>query len=993
MEDHSNTINIGLKEGELVGGYLLERTVGLSEINSFYYMLKHQKTGAKHIHIANEDKENTFSVAFKTVPADSTGVAHILEHTALCGSKKFPVRDPFFSMIKRSLNTFMNAFTASDWTMYPYATQNRKDFYNLMDVYLDAAFFPNIDELSFMQEGHRIEFDEESTIVYKGVVYNEMKGAMSSENQVMARSLLNALYPETTYRFNSGGDPAVIPSLTHKQLKEFHKRHYHPSNAFFYTYGNIPLEDHLIFIENKILKNFDYVDPKTDVPSHKRWKKSAEVSYSYPVAEDEDLSKKCQVAMAWMTSDIQNSFEVLTLLLLEQILLGNSASPLRKALIDSELGTALSDGSGFDSDNRDTFFSCGLKGVSESSASEIKKIIFTVLEDLTQNGVDPQLVESAIHQIEFHRKEVTNSPYPYGIKLLLSFAGTWFNGGDPEMILLFDSDLDKIRRKLAQGAFFESQIRKYFIDNTHRVRLLLKPDTKMEQEEKDRVQDELKKLKEKLTPLEIETIHRNAQELKKLQEADEDLSNLPTLVIEDIPPDIDIVKKSDGYNDSPAECYGQPTSGIFYFSAAAGIGGLQKDLIPLVPFFCSAFSMVGTQDHEYTEIAKLIDMYTGGLGMVPQARTSYSTEGRCMPFISFGSKCLVRNLDRMFDIIEELLSRIDFYNFTRLKNLIMEYQTGMESMIVNNGHRLSISLASRNFTPATALGEIWGGVHQLKAIKKITRDFHDKGKTDSALQNLADNLTAIGKAIFRSSNLKSALVGEDNILPSAVERVQSVYDRIPEGGDDGFFQPHFDTESILPREGWSISSAVSFVAGIFKTVTMTHEDAPALSVISKLLKSMYLHREIREKGGAYGGFSVYNSEEGLFGYASYRDPHIFSTVNAFNGASDFIRSGDYGNEDIKESILQVCSEIDKPDTPGISARKAFFRKIVSLSDDARARFKMNLLKLDHSDILRVAEKYFSYHPDELAIAVISGEEKLKEANEKLGDRKLLLNRI
>jgi hypothetical protein len=662
-------------------------------------------------------------------------------------------------------------------------------------------------------------------------------------------------------------------------------------------------------------------------------------------------------------------------------------------LIDSELGTALSDGSGFDSDNRDTFFSCGLKGVSESSASEIEKIIFTVLDDLARNGVDPQLVESAIHQIEFHRKEITNSPYPYGIKLILAFAGNWFHGGDPEMILLFDSDLAKIRGKLAEGAFFESQIRKYFIDNTHRVRLLLKPDTKMAQEEKDRVQHELKKLKEKLTPSEIESIHRNAQKLKKLQEADEDLSSLPTLVIEDIPPDIHIVKESDGYNDSPAECYGQPTSGIFYFSAAAGIGDLQRELIPLVPFFCSAFPRVGTKDHEYTEIVKLIDMYTGGLGMAPQARTSYSPDGKCMPFVTFGSKCLVRNLDRMFDIIEELLSRIDFYNFTRLKNLIMEYQTGLESMIVNNGHRLSISLASRSFTPAAALGEIWGGVHQLKAIKKITRDFHEKGKADSTLQHLADNLTAIGKRIFRSANLKTALVGEENILSSAVELVKSVYKEVPKGGDDGFFQPHFDMESILTREGWSTSSAVSFVAGIFKTVTMTHEDAPALSIIAKLLRSMYLHREVREKGGAYGGFAVYNSEEGLFGYASYRDPHIFSTLNAFNGAADFIRSGDYGNEDIKESILQVCSEIDKPDTPGIYARKAFFRKIVSLSDDTRARFKKNLLNLGRSDVLRVAEKYFNYHPDELAVAVISGEDKLKEANEKLGDRKLILNKI
>jgi len=347
----------------------------------------------------------------------------------------------------------------------------------------------------------------------------------------------------------------------------------------------------------------------------------------------------------------------------------------------------------------------------------------------------------------------------------------------------------------------------------------------------------------------------------------------------------------------------------------------------------------------------------------------------------------------MFDIIEELLCRIDFYNFTRLKNLIMEYQAGLESMIVNNGHRLSISLASRNFTPAAALGEIWSGVHQLKAIQKITRDFHETEKTEKVLRNLADNLTAISKTIFRSPNLKTALIGEEKALSSAVERVRSVYEQVPKEGDAGFLQPQFEPDTILPREGWSTSSAVSFVAAIFKTVTMTNEDAPALSVIAKLLRSMYLHREVREKGGAYGGFAVYNSEEGLFGYASYRDPHICLTLNAFDGAADFIRSGKYDSEDIKESILQVCSDIDKPDTPGIAARKAFFRKIVSLADETRARFKNDLLHLEHSDILRVAEKYFNYQPDEMAIAVISGEDKLKEANSKLGDRGLLLHKI
>ena len=458
----ADSINPGLGTGDMIFGYRIEHVETLKEISAVFYALQHLETGAKHIHISNGDTENTFSVAFKTIPKDSTGVAHILEHTALCGSRKFAVRDPFFSMLKRSLSTFMNAFTASDWTMYPFSTQNRKDFYNLMEVYLDAAFYPKLDRLSFKQEGHRLEVEESSQgqnphdpqLVYKGVVYNEMKGAMSSPDQVMARSILKALYPSTTYRFNSGGEPAEIPSLTYEQLKKFHQRHYHPSNAFFYTYGNLPLKDHLAFIETKVLAEFKRTNPDTDVASQPRWQQPQSVSYRYPFNINEDPTQKYQVCVAWLTADIKDSFEVLTLTLLEQILLGNSASPLRKALIDSGLGSALCDGTGFDADNRDTLFVSGLKDVDKASAGKVKAVVFDVLNSLVDEGIDKKLVESAIHQIEFHRKEITNTPYPYGIKLLLTFSGSWFHGGDPLKILNFDADLDRLQSELAKGGFF-----------------------------------------------------------------------------------------------------------------------------------------------------------------------------------------------------------------------------------------------------------------------------------------------------------------------------------------------------------------------------------------------------------------------------------------------------------------------------------------------------------------------------------------------------------
>ena len=988
--------NPDLEAGGRIKDYQIERVEPLTEIASIFYELKHPGTGARHIHISNRDAENTFSVAFKTVPRDSTGVAHILEHTALCGSKQYPVRDPFFSMLKRSLSTFMNAFTASDWTMYPFSTQNQKDFYNLMGVYLDAAFFPRLDRLSFKQEGHRLEIEApgdnndsaDGQLVYKGVVYNEMKGAMSSPDQVMARSILNALYPSTTYRYNSGGDPVEIPLLTHAQLREFHRQHYHPSNAFFYTYGNLPLEAHLDFIEERVLKGFERIDPDTNVASQPRWKKPQSLAFSYPLDKNEDTTKKCQVCMAWLTADIKDTFEVLALTLLEQILLGNSASPLRKALIDSGLGSALCDGTGFDADNRDTLFVSGLKDVDSSDSDQIEAIILGVLRDLAENGIDKTLVESAIHQIEFHRKEITNTPYPYGIKLLLIFSGSWFHGGDPIKILNFDADLTRLQRKLAEGPLFEDRIKKYFLDNPHRVTLTLVPDQELESKENDRLRAELDRIKNDLPPADIDRIKQDADALMRLQQTEEDISCLPTLGRRNIPPSVPSIAETATDKAMLATLYDQATSGIFYFAAAAGSGALSGELIPLAPFYCYAMSRMGTALRDYAAMARRIAAYTGGIGLSTHARTRFDGPGDCIPFVSFNAKCLNRNQDQMFDILQELLHQSDFSDLGRLKNLLLEYRAGLESMVIHNGHRLAISLASRNLSYTRKLSETWNGVHQLQTIKGLA-----DGLDDDKLKALSQNLAAIGEEIMTRNSFQMALIGEDATLKNARSAAQSLYSGLGDNRDDGFKAPAVSTGGGNIREGWSTSSAVSFVALAFEAVRMEHEDAAALSIISKILRSMYLHREIREKGGAYGGFALYSPEDGLFCLASYRDPHILSTLKAFDNAAVFIRSGSFEEEDVKEAILQVCSEIDKPDPPGPAARKAFYRNIISLSDDMRAQYKSRLLGLTRKQVIQAAEKYFDIDDEKKAVAIISGEDKLKAANQQMASEPLKLYRI
>jgi len=979
--------------GDRIGGYRVARVEAIPELATTFIALDHEATGARHVHLARADSENCFSVAFKTVPADSTGVAHILEHTVLCGSRRYPVRDPFFSMLKRSLSTFMNAFTASDWTMYPFATQNRKDFYNLLDVYLDATFFPLLDPLSFKQEGHRLELepaeDGKPRLVYKGVVFNEMKGAMSAPDQVMGRGLLNALYPDTTYAHNSGGEPAEIPRLTHADLVAFHRRHYHPSNAYFFTYGDLPLAEHLAFIEAKVLQGVARIDPGTEVPPQPRWTAPRQAVRHYPLAPGEDPGRKYQACLAWLTADIRDSFEVLTLAVLEEILLGNDAAPLRRALIDSGLGTALSDASGFDGENRDTMFACGLKDVAADAPPVVEQVVLETLGRLAAEGIDPALIESAVHQIEFHRKEVTNTPYPYGLKLLLQFAGSWIHGGDPIRVLRLDDDLNRLRGEIARGGFFESRLKTGFLDNPHRVRFVLAPDPDLARREAEREAAELQACLAELSAADLERIRQDAETLRRRQETEEDDTCLPTLALSEIPPTVTGYDPADGMTGIPALCYPQPTSGIVYLSLAAGIGAIDARHLPLLPFFCYAASRIGTRLRDYAEMASRIDTYTGGVALAVQARTRFDEDRGCLPFVSLGAKCLVRNQEAMFEILSELLGAYDFSDIAHLKRMLLEFKAHQEAMVVHNGHRLALSLAARGFSDTAALNELWGGIHQLQTVKALCRDL-----TPAALEKLSGDLGEMAGRIFASANLRMALVGEETALQDgAGSALAGFHAALPRGtAAFGPAAPAAATSGQI-HEGWHTATAVSFVASCFPTVRLGHPDAPVLSVIAKLLRALYLHREIREKGGAYGGFALYNPEDGLFGFGSYRDPQIVRTLKVYRGATDFLLQGRFDEEDVHEAVLQVASEIDKPDPPGPGARKAFFRRIVGLDDEARLAFKGALLAMTRDRVMEAAVRYFDPGRLRPSVAVIGNREGLEAANAAMAETPLILHAI
>lgn len=983
-----DVFNPDLKQNDMIMGYKVIRREALTEINAVYYELEHIKTKATHIHISMDDNENAFSVAFKTVPADSTGVAHILEHTALCGSERYSVRDPFFSMIKRSLNTFMNAFTAPDWTMYPFATQNKQDFYNLLSVYLDAAFFPKLDELSFKQEGHRVEFNDEGALEFKGVVYNEMKGAMSSPDQIMSKALMESMYPTTTYHFNSGGEPVDIPKLTYEGLLNFHRTHYHPSNTMFFTYGNFPLQKHLEVIETHVLNRFDY-DPaaaQIEVMLEPNWISSKNFKYYYAFDKNGLTSAKSQVTLAWRTADITNPRAMLIMEILEQILLG-TGMPLRKALMDSKLGSALSDGSGFESDLRQGLFSCGLKDTNVGNLPEIKRIITDTITGMVQNGIPWDLVEIAIHQIEFHRREISNATYPFGLRLCLWLASCVLHGGDAVKAIQVKEEIAAIVREAKEDRLLERSLEQYLLNNSNCGVITLEPDPEINAAFEAAEKAVLQTMLANLSDAEIARIKADSATLEILQNTEEDLSALPALTKNDIPVPVPVMYKDDFDYKSNAAFYYQNTSEITYITTVAGLQNVDPTLYPLLPFFGLSFTKMGTRGKSHEEMARALNKYTGATSASVSVYNDMRYDENPLPLLVLDTKALLRNQDNMFELLDELLHEQTFADLSRLEILLKEYHAALEAGILRNGHAMAIALSARGLSQTKAFSEIFGGVHQYLYIQDLCRNL-----SEAKLENIAANLKKIYESLYFNTNFKFACVNTKEVCELARMHLRASYAKFPHKSAVGFESLREHPLRTHINEGWITTTTVAFNAASQKCVTYKHPDAPVLAVIAKLLKSIYLHREIREKGGAYGGLASFSSESGVFSMASYRDPHVAETFAVFDKARHYLTVETFDENDVTDAILQVASDLGKPHTPSAMARLAFMCEVTGLTDANRQAFKQGVLDTNKEKIVNVAAKYFA-DGNPVNRAAISNREKLQQANAILGANALELHNI
>ncbi len=931
---------------------------------------EHLKTGAQHIHLRAENPENVFLVALRTVPKDSSGVAHILEHTALCGSERYPVRDPFFMMTRRSLNTFMNAFTSSDWTAYPFASINRKDFGNLLDVYLDAVFFSRLDPLDFAQEGHRLEFAEptnpESELQFKGVVYNEMKGAMSSITSQLWHTLTKYLFPTTTYHYNSGGEPDAIPDLTYEQLVSFYRTHYHPSNAIFMTYGDIPAAEHQATFEALALSKFERLNHPIHVPDEKRYLAPVKVQESYPLAED-DLSEKTHVVVSWLLGKSTNLEESLVAHLLSGVLLNNSACPLMQVLETTELGQAPSPLCGLDDSQRELTLVCGLEGCKQADAEQVEQLILETLERIASEGISREDAEAALHQLELHQREVGGDSYPYGLQLILNALTAATHRGDPVALLNIDATLNDLQTRIQDPEYIKGLVRELLLNNQHRVRLTLVPDPTMAERKIAAEKHQLAQIKQALTAAETTQIIEQAQALLARQGRVDDANILPKVTLSDVP-----IAEShlDGIPQTPKLTrYEVGSNGLAYQQIVLDLPQIPADLIPLMPYYTNTLTEVGAGSKDYLAMQRWQASVAGSLSAYSSIRGNVDDIHSTNSYLTLSGKALNRNQGHLSDLMQATLTGARFDELPRIRELMAQTRAHREQSVTGNGHGLAMTAATAGICATAKLSHELGGLAAISSLKLL-----DDGLDDTAqLTAFCGKLEQLHQLIQQAPQ-RYLLVGEAEQANAQVAELTRALTGPAAGGNFAPFSLAKVSHSV--KQAWVTNSAVNFCAKAYATVPMAHPDAAALVVLGNVLRNGFLHRVVREQGGAYGGGASQDSNSAAFRFYSYRDPRLAETLADFDQSIHWFMNTEHQWQAIEEAILGAVSSIDKPDSPAGRAKRLYHAELHGRTLTRRQEFRDRLLSVNLDDLRRVTQNYLS--PEKANIAVVSDKAKAGE---------------
>jgi presequence protease len=961
--------------GATYAGFTVERVVdsiparGLGPI----VVLRHAKSGARWLHAGCPgDENNVFCVVLRTVPQDSAGVAHVLEHTVLSGSKKFPVRDPFFNMLRRSVSTYMNAWTGSDFTAYPFSSCNAQDFANLTKVYCDAVFFPNLDKWDFLQEGHRLEAGEDGSVTRTGVVFNEMKGAMSDSSSLFAQRVAEELFSGTTYEHNSGGTPAVIPTLTHEALKDFHRKHYHPSNATFVTYGNLPLETHLDAVNELVLSEFDVerdgdssletvIPAKVPEGTARRIEEPAGFP-SNPLAPDPE--KQTKVAVTWRVNDggadtltegiakgEDSAFETFSLSLLSTLLCAGPNSPMYKALIESRLGSGYSPGAGYDPYSREATFSYGLSDVYAKDAPEVERLVLETLENVARDGFPEERINAVLQQLEVGiRSQSAN----FGLAIVQAVFMPIIHQSDPIEHLQEQKHVDRFRRELAANPeFFKDLVRKYFLDNNERLTLVMSPDSTYAQRLQEAEDSELASLSSSMTPSDIETLREQSAELKQRQDAEQNVECLPMLDIErDIPRRVErVVPVTSEKLNSPTTpasrtfWVDQPTNDLVYFrglaaapgnmelhAAGKNLGGPTEfvrsmSLVSLIPLWRSLVGSVPTSKKTHQELSQHLELYTGGVSVGMSVIADPDAIERAHLHTAVSGTAQHQYASPLGELLSEILQSSVYTNEAAkdvIRIQVASSAAALADSIVSSGHSFAVSRASRWISPRHWLGEYMNGVTGLKFMQQLAQEMSDPTVGTAVVDSVAERLQLL-HSLLCSGGLQRSLIttGADHFEPGTgvVEAVATAvggwhsHDAPIPGGLGDVSQGAIEFGSVPPttpvRECVVIPGEVSFAAKALPSVPFHHPDRVALGLASKMIAGGFLHQEVREKGGAYGSGCAVGG--GALTMHSYRDPAPKSTVATFDKVPSWIQTAK--SRFLADAKLSHFGDLDAPQAP------------------------------------------------------------------------------
>lgn len=951
---------------------------------------QHVKTGAMHYHLAHPSSENAFLVGFRTQPMDSKGEAHVLEHVALCGSEKFPVRDPFFSMIKRSLNTFMNAMTAADWTAYPYATQNKNDYFNLLEVYLDAAFFPNIHPLDFAQEGIRVELDEDDKPQFKGIVFNEMKGAMSGEIDQLYHTVAHHLFPTTTYHYNSGGDPADIPDLTHNELVAFHQSHYHPANSVIMSFGNIPVSETQARIHDDALTQFAAGKKHVSRPEVRL---SAPISAVDTYTADEAGPNQTHHVLAWLLPSITNPKQRLALRLLEGVLIEHAGSPLRAYLDSHPLGTSPSPLLGLDDSHYEMVFYTGLRGSEPEHAEAVEQGIMDLLADVASKPIDSDTIETILHQIEIDQRHIGGDSMPYGLNLMLEGFSTAIHDGNPIDVWEVDEHLAWLREQVKDEQWLPNLIKTHLLDNNHRVRVTLVPDSEKSARLAAAEQVRLDTIAMDLTEDDKAILEKQALDLAARQAAPDDLSLLPKVGLEDVPTDISFKQGTQKQvmlsgQDSTLFEYEAGTNGLYYYQVIVpltdAIGNQDTSNLPvnevinhpLLPIYLSLLSELGTDELDAYEMQAKQAAHSSGVTARISQRTAIDDSHAISSYFVVATRALNRKTEAI-DLLKEVMQHSVFEEHDRIKEILQQRQASWQSRLASAGHAYALQTASRAMSRQAQLEYVRSGLPALNALKDFLAHASDD---DNKWDELATSLMALHQRLLslpkhaviiceaeQTERLSDLIVDSWQDVKASTANAKQIEENIPSEFTQLELDPALDGEPdavkalesdpIAEDLAWLVATNVYHNASAYSVPAADHPDTAALMVLAPYLRNGYLHSAIRERGGAYGGGAGYDANACAFKFFSYRDPHCAETFAHFEASIEWLLSEPQSAEQLEEAILGIISGMDKPGSPAGEAIKACFANLHNRGEDWQRKMRAAILAVTIDDIQRVAKQY------------------------------------